>query len=338
MAKPQKPYVSVLANVLRGGLMGGADIIPGVSGGTVALILGIYGRLVAAISHFDVALLGLLRRRQWRAAVDHVDLVFLVSLGSGIALGIGGLATLMNHLLTDHLQPTLAVFFGLILASSALVARTIGRWRLAHFVWAAAGGAFAYWLVAQPFMKGYEGYPYLFLCGNVAICAMILPGISGAFVLLILGKYHYVTAVLRDLVHGQVSVEAVLTVVVFTSGCVVGLLAFSKFLRWLLARWPAPTMAVLCGFMLGSLRRIWPFKDVPPGESIDLGHSQIPNAWPDRLDGDIWLAIGLGIVAAAMVFALDALARRHGGHNASGALGHHETGRQEPPEDAERRP
>lgn len=305
MNDAKRPPSSDLGNVVRGLLMGGADIIPGVSGGTVALILGIYERLVTAISHCDRTLLGHLRRRQWGHAAAHVDLRFLVALGAGIATGIAGLATLMSHLLEHHLEPTLAVFFGLILGSSAVVARRVERWNFTSTLLMCCGAGTAYWLVAQPFMAGRDGYPYLLLCGMVAICAMILPGISGAFILLILGKYDYVTGVLRGLVHGQVTPENVLALVVFASGCVIGLLSFSKFLRWLLAHYHCPTMAVLAGFMLGSLRRIWPFKAVPPGEIIDLKHQQLRNVWPDRLDGDVVLAMALALTAITLVLMLN---------------------------------
>jgi len=293
--------------------MGGADIVPGVSGGTVALIVGIYERLVTAISRFDLTFLGHLRRREWAAAASHVDLRFLAALGLGIGSGVVGLASLMNYLLSERPQPTLAAFFGLILASSFVVARSLERWNLAGLLLALAGGAFAYWLVVQPFMAGTHTSAYLFLCGTVAICAMILPGISGAFILLILGEYEYVTGVIRSLKSGQITPENVLALAVFGTGCAVGLLAFSKFLRWLLARYHAPTMALLCGFMIGSLRRIWPFKAESPGaaDAVDLKHQQLTNAWPEAFDAQVALALGMAVAAALFVLALDFLARRY---------------------------
>lgn len=308
------PQTADLVNVSRGFLMGAADIVPGVSGGTMALILGIYERLVTAISHVDRTFLGHIKKRQWRAAAEHIDIRFLITLGLGIAIGIAGLATLMNWLLEVHIEPTLAAFFGLILASSLIVARTIDRWSVPRFLFLLVGAAFAYWLVAQPFMKGAEGYLYLFLCGMIAICAMILPGISGAFILLILGKYYYVTGIIKSVVHGEVTLEHLTVIVVFSSGCVIGILAFSKFLRWLLARYHAPTMAVLCGFMLGSLRRIWPFKQVPTeltdGLDLKLKHTQLHNIWPESFGGPFWLAVGLAIAAFLFVVLLDYAGRR----------------------------
>ncbi len=180
-----------LIHVGEGFLMGGADIIPGVSGGTVALILGIYERLVGAISHVDLTFLGHLRRREWLAAARHIDLLFLVLLGSGIASGIVLLASLMHWLLENELQHTFAAFFGMILASSYIVFRMIDLrgvriWR----IWRAAivGTMGAYWLVGLPFLENPPISPfYIFACGTIAICAMILPGISGSFILLLLG-------------------------------------------------------------------------------------------------------------------------------------------------------
>jgi len=290
--------------------MGGADIIPGVSGGTMALILGIYERLVTAISHVDTELVDLVRRRHWLDAAAHVDLRFLVTLGTGILLGIASLATLMTYLIDHHPQPTLAVFFGLIVASSLLVARMVEHWNAFNVALAVIGVIFAYWLVGQPISEGVDGYGYLFLCGIVAICAMILPGISGAFILLIMGKYFDVTGIITELVHGNVTGEHVLTLAVFACGCVVGLLSFSKVLRWLLSRHHAATMAVLGGFMVGSLRRLWPFKDLPPDQAvIDFKHQQYANVLPTRLDGTFWLVVALIVAAIVFVLLLDRFSR-----------------------------
>ena len=281
--------------------MGGADIIPGVSGGTVALILGIYERLIAAISHFDLQLFRLLGSRRWRAAAVHVDLRFLAALGVGILTGIVSLASLMNRLLKDDAtRPlTLAAFFGLILASAVLVAKMIKAKRNTDVpvlvILAAAGTIFAYWLTGQtPAAVDEPSLLYVFLCGTVAICAMILPGISGAFILVILGMYLYITGLLRDIKNFDAGWNDLLSVAVFCAGCALGLIVFSKFLRWLLARHEPQTMALLCGFMLGSLRKIWPFK----------------NAWPDA-DDRVLLIAGIALAAAVFVFVLDRITRGH---------------------------
>ncbi|GAB4136008.1 MAG: hypothetical protein Tsb009_02850 [Planctomycetaceae bacterium] len=392
--------------VARGFLMGGADIIPGVSGGTVALILGIYNRLVRAISHFDLTLLDHLRKGEWSKAMAHVDFRFLFTLGIGIASGILGLASLMHHLLEDQeyitihsvhsaekmvrlnvgtahgglpvgtecqvyrknpqsdqfeivarlsiesyedseqttgmrtavAKPvgdssldsiqvtdivshpstrrplTLAAFFGMILASGFLVARMIERWSPSRWIAVIAGAVASYWLVGQFPVAPMEGNLYLFLCGMLAICAMILPGISGAYILLILGVYADVTGLLRDVLHRQATQETGISILVFATGCGIGLISFSKLLNRLLGRHEQATMAVLCGIMLGSLRKIWPFKrDLTP-DAISFSEKLFVNSWPDSLDGHVLLTFALMIVSAGLVLFLDFLTAGHEHH------------------------
>ena len=302
----KEPGVSLrreLLNVPRGFLMGVADIIPGVSGGTVALILGIYERLVTAISRFDGEFAHDVRRGNWRAAAQHIDLAFLVTLGCGIALGILSLANVMHYLLEHQLRYTYAVFFGLILGSSLLVARLIRLWTPLTILALLGGIWFAWWVVGLPGLKNPpDGNLYIFFCGVIAICAMILPGISGSFILLILGKYKYVTGIIKDATRGIVSGEGLLTLAVFAAGCVLGLLGFSKLLRWLLSRHYSLTMGALCGFMLGSLRKIWPFKG---GEEEIAG---LRNVWPDVADRGAWIALGLMVAAFVLIFVLERVA------------------------------
>ena len=301
-----------LAHAARGFLMGGADIIPGVSGGTVALILGIYNRLVTAISHVDLTFLDHLRQRQFAAAARHIDLRFLVALGCGILLGVAGLANAMHYLLGDHTRRmlTIAVFFGLILASTILVGRMIKQWSPVTVLGLVAGAVVAYWLVGQQFLQSPPaGNGYVFLCGMIAICAMILPGISGAFILLVLGKYEDMIGILRKLLHGDIHATEAVTIAVFLSGCILGLLGFSKLLRWLLARFEVAMMAVLCGFMAGSLRKIWPFKVDRSPDITDFKLKHFENVWPEQFDSQTLLAIGIVVVAAGFVFLLDWMSR-----------------------------
>ena len=303
----------------RGLMMGGADIVPGVSGGTVALILGIYERLVTALSHFDMVFLQWIAARQWRRAAQHIDLRFLVALGSGIVIGVGGLAKLMNYLLLEHPIPTWSLFFGLILASAVLVARMIQPRTAATPVLLAAGAVFAYWLVGQTPRDASASYVYLFCTGVVAICAMILPGISGAYILLIMGQYEHITGKIGQFVDGlravargnlsqaasHITADTVLTLVIFAVGCGVGLLGFSKLLRWLLARHEAATMALLAGFMFGSLRKIWPFKKDLTPEVEELKHKVFVNTLPEQFDQQVLLALGLAVAAAVLVFGVE---------------------------------
>ena len=291
--------------------MGAADIIPGVSGGTVALIVGVYERLVTAISRFDRTFVGHLHAKDVKAACGHVDARFLVSLGCGIALSLICLSSLMNYLLLNHLQLTFAVFSGLILASSLLVARMVQNWSLTTVLLLVAGALFAWWLVGLPFVKSPPSGPaWTFFCGTVGICAMILPGISGAFILLILGEYAEITGALSGVVRGAITVDNVTTIAVFSVGCAVGLISFSKFLRWLLRRYHAQTMAVLCGFMVGSVRKLWPFRidNTPLEDKFKLKEFDL--VFPNTFDAGFWSTIGLFAAALVAVFVLDQIARR----------------------------
>ena len=292
-------------------MMGAADIVPGVSGGTVALVLGIYNRLISAISRFDQQALGMLAAKRWAAAAEYIDLRFILALGCGIATGIGGLSFLMKKLLDDHLQPTYAVFFGLILGSGVLVARGVARWNPASIAALVSGVSVAWFVVGLDALQTPpDTLWYLFFCGTIGICAMILPGLSGAFILLILGRYSHVTGLIRSILKGDWSVQAFLEVSVFCCGCLFGLLAFSRVLRWLLAHHATVTMATLCGLMLGSLRKLWPFKNelTPPGTEFKL--KQFENIAPDFSCSSTITSIGLTVIAMVAVLSLEAISRK----------------------------
>ena len=305
-------YSADLLQVVRGFLMGGADIIPGVSGGTVALILGIYERLVRAISRVDRTLFGLIRHGEWKQAIHYLDLRFLVTLGIGIGLGIISLAGLMHYLLLEQRTFTLAAFYGLIAASSWLVALMVDRWRFLEWFFLIAGGAFAFWLVGLPLLHTPpDNSGYLFFCGAVAICAMILPGISGAFILLLLGKYVEITGLIKGVLHGEVSTSILMTIGIFALGCLTGLLTFSKLLKWLLTHYSSVTMATLCGFMIGSLRKLFPFqKDLTP-EITELKHKIYinQNFAEINVQTELIPAIFIAILAAAFVIMLSWLSK-----------------------------
>lgn len=330
VAQPKSKFPSKqdLLQAGRGLLMGGADIIPGVSGGTVALILGIYQRLITAISHVDIRLFKLLASRKWGEAAAHLDLRFVIPLGIGILTGVISLASLMHYLLDHHLQLTMSLFFGLILASSFLVAQMVKRWNVSNIVGFLISLMGIYWLVGEHSVRPPEGNLYVFLCGMVAICAMILPGISGALILVLLGKYHDITGLLKSipkqLLQGSIDWSELLTVLVFVTGCAVGLILFSKLLRWLLHNYHALIMAMLCGLMVGSLRRIWPFKiDVTPyldgqtPEMVPFKHRIYENIWPTDFGSTFWTSIALIIGAAFLVWGLDKLSQKYALHDTS---------------------
>lgn len=290
--------------------MGAADIVPGVSGGTVALILGIYERLVFAISQCNTTFVKLLLARQWKAAADHIDLRFVSALGCGIACGIGGLASLMNYLLTQQMSLTFAAFTGMILGSSVLVAKRVTHWNELHIGMLLLGIIVALRLVTlEALQNPPETAWYMFLCGMIGITAMILPGISGAFILLLLSRYHYITESIKGILHGEINATVLLSLSVFSVGCLTGLLSFSRVLRCLLSRHHNSTMAVLCGFMIGSLYRLWPFqREVGFAEKFKL--KVFEHYMPEALSGHTLTALILIAVGFGVVLALDAIANR----------------------------
>ncbi|MGI9326639.1 MAG: DUF368 domain-containing protein [Pseudomonadales bacterium] len=293
----------------RGFLMGGADIIPGVSGGTVALILGIYERLVGAISHVDGHLIALAIQRQWRAAAEYLDFRFLLTLGIGILTGIACLARLMHYLLLEQRMYTLAVFFGLILASSYVVMRLVQpqnrAQRVGCYLLAAVAAIFAYWLVGLEQVGFHDHLGSFFLCGAIAICAMILPGISGSYILWLLGAYVAVTGIIKDVLKFDCTQREFISLLTFAAGCACGLIGFSKLLKWLLARAHMPIMAILGGFMIGSLRLMWPFQvDLTP-ETTELKAKRYAQLMPESWDHDVTTCLLFALGAMALVLILE---------------------------------
>ena len=295
--------------VVRGFCMGAADTVPGVSGGTVALILGHYERLILAISSLDRHFVKLVLQRNVKQAFLHADLGFLILIGVGVVAGIISLAGLMHTLLDDHLPATFAVFFGMILASAWIVRRMIGRWGTAQWAGLVGGGVAAVGISLASQMPGSDSLVYLFVSAMIAICAMILPGISGAFILLLLGVYHPITGTLKETVKGSVTGENLVQIAVFCSGCLCGLLAFSRVLRWLLKHHHDTTMAALCGLMVGSVYKLWPFQ-TPTPETADLEFKlrEFQHLTPQNWPGNSRLLIGLAIASTLCVLVIDKLA------------------------------
>ncbi len=287
-------HISDLVHTGRGFLMGTADVIPGVSGGTLALILGIYERLVTAVSHFDRRLLKHVQKREWKAALLHIDVPLLVPLGAGVVLAGLTVSSLMHYLLENHTSYTHAGLFGLILASSYLVVKMIRDWKATTLLVLAFGGVFAFFLAASDAVNSPpDSLLYVFFCGAIAISAMILPGISGSLILVALGRYEFVLGHVRLFVSNakqlQFDPENILVLTVFCSACLIGLLTFAKLLKRLLANHWNTTIALLCGFMVGSLRRLWPFED----------------GLPQSFDVSFWTCVGLCVATAVFVLVLD---------------------------------
>lgn len=243
-----------LSLLLKGMAMGAANVIPGVSGGTIALITGIFERLINAIKRFNGTAVRLFFTGQWRAFAAHIDLTFLLLVFAGIGLAILSLAKLLDYLFVHYPTLVWAFFFGLVLASVYFVGKTVKKWHSASVLSLLVGALIAGSIsVLSPASENSETW-YLLICGVVAMCSMILPGLSGSFVLVLLGNYQLVMIQAVS----QFQLDILLPV---GAGAVVGLLAFSHLLSWLLKRFPDSTIALLTGFILGSLGVLWPWKN-----------------------------------------------------------------------------
>ena len=259
---------------VKGACMGAADVIPGVSGGTIAFITGIYDEFVGSIARIDAEAVRLLLHGRLREFWKHINGGFLLSLVLGIGVSVVSLAGLMQMLLSDYPIQTWAFFFGLIVASSIFILKGISGWRGLDGALLVFGIILGVVVCTLSPTKTPEALWFIFLSGAIAICAMVLPGISGSFILLILGKYQYIMECISSFVgnigalwgasgaSAQVFWESLGVLAVFLVGAVVGILGFSKFLHWLLARWNKETLIVLAGFIIGSLVKVWPWSNM----------------------------------------------------------------------------
>ena len=304
-AGPSERRHGDLGLFLRGMCMGAADVVPGVSGGTMAFILGIYETLVESIRRVG-------RPPFWQAllagrlaeALAIIEFRFLVALGTGIVAAVLSLARLLSWLLQNHPVLLWSFFFGLILASVLVVSRRIGRWSRTPVLALVGGALGAFWLVGLvPAETPTAGW-FVFLSGAVAITAMILPGISGSFILVLLGKYQYILE--------AVNARDASTLAWFLAGIAVGIVSFAQLLGWLFKRHHDLTVATLTGFMLGSLRKVWPWK-VDVLTRVNRHGEVVPavqdNVLPAGFGGEALAALGLALLGLGVVFALEALAR-----------------------------
>ncbi len=293
--------------------MGVADVIPGVSGGTIAFISGIYEELINTISCINIAALQTLFKKGIGPFWRQINGNFLVALLAGIVLSILTLATLITGLLKSEPIAVWSFFFGLVLASIPLVAKKVKTWNGLRIVAFVAGAIIAYLITELPPVSNPDAQWYIFISGMLAICAMILPGISGSFILLLMGSYLTVL--------GAISDRDINTLFIFAAGCIIGLLSFSHLLKWMFDRYHDITIALLSGFLLGSLNKIWPWKNVLETFTKHAGEVDeeiVPlveeNVWPrmyTELTGQpaqLGLAIALALAGIAIIFALDRLA------------------------------
>lgn len=292
---------------LKGIGMGAADVIPGVSGGTIAFMTGIYEELVGSINNINGTAVKLLFKGRFRDFWKHINGTFLISVIAGILISIMSLAKLMSYLLTYEPIPTWAFFFGLIVASSVFILRDIKGWKFRDAVMLVLGIILGVVVCTLSPTETPDALWFIFLSGAIAICAMILPGISGSFILLILGKYKFMLDTLNRILSGDGVLLDYAVVVIFILGALVGILAFSKFLHWLLARYHRSTLLVLAGFIIGSLVKVWPWSDMAVVREAQLLRTGVPVI---EVDLQIPAAVIFCIVGAALVTVLEIVAHR----------------------------
>ena len=264
MSRKAKDYFMLY---VKGVSMGGADVIPGVSGGTIAFITGIYDELINSIKSIDWSVVKLLFQFRIADAWKAVNGNFLICILGGMATSLLSLSKLMTYLLDTYPIQIWSFFFGLILVSAPLIFHDIKQWKVGTILSGIAGIIIAYWITIVSPTETPTNLPFIFFCGALAICAMILPGISGAFILLLIGKYEYM---ITALINFDIPV-----ILVFISGCFLGLIGFSKVLGWVLEHYRYPALSLLAGFMIGSLNKVWPWKEVTDFR-IDHSGNQVP--------------------------------------------------------------
>jgi putative membrane protein len=288
--------------------MGTADVVPGVSGGTMAVAMGIYHRLLVAIASVNLHSLRALARFRLREAFSILHWRFLASLLAGIGMAVVVMIKIVKlpTLIETDPQPVYAVFFGLVSGSVVILARRVPEWSIMRGLAAAVAAVVGFLIVTLVPVSTPESMPFLFGCGMLAISAMLLPGISGSFVLLILGKYEYVLHALEGLMRFDLSQLKV--VLPFALGCVAGLASFSRLLSWLMRCWHDTVVAALTGLLIGTLWRIWPYQQLK--QEMVHGKLKVVEArayWPDALEVSVVLLVLGGLV---LVLGIEYLAMR----------------------------
>lgn len=303
----QRSFLQYFIVSLKGMAMGAADVVPGVSGGTIAFISGIYEELLSSISSINFGLLQTLKKEGFKAVWRKVNGNFLLALLIGIFISVASLARIISWLLQHKPILVWSFFFGLVLASIIYVGKQISKWNTITVIVLLFGALLAYYITTlQPLISENSSPLFMFLAGALAICAMILPGISGAFILVLLGAYK---PVLEAIHNRDFKIIAILV-----AGAIVGLLTFSKILKWLFSNFRNYTLAVLTGFIFGSLNKIWPWKRILEtklieGKTIVLEEESV---LPFAFEGEpqIVSAIVLAIIGFAVIIILEKLATK----------------------------
>lgn len=292
---------------LKGVAMGAADVVPGVSGGTIAFISGIYQELIESINNVNFAALKIWKKEGFKSFWNHINGTFFLFLFAGIIISIAYLAKIVTYFLEVHPVLIWSFFFGLIIASVWLIGKTIKKWTLGAVLMLLIGTLIAFYISSIESVATVDAKWYIFLSGAIAICAMILPGISGSFILVLMGSYHLVLEAVKS--------RDLAVIALFAVGCLVGLLTFARLLKYLFHHFKEITIALLTGFMIGSLYKVWPWK-IKVGVEPLVIHSNGKEDWmmsnvlPTNFDGDalLWPAIGCAIGGMLLILILERFA------------------------------
>jgi len=292
-----------ISTVLKGAAMGTANVIPGVSGGTIALITGIFERLINAIKSFDLKALKLLTAGQFKAFASHIDLSFLFSLFLGIGAAIISLAKLFEFLFEHYPIYIWAYFFGLVIASIYFIGKTVEQWSISTIISLLIGTISAVTISVLSPASENSSFIYLIICGVVAICSMILPGLSGSFVLILMGNYQLVMIKAVS----ELNLKILFPVAI---GAGVGLVAFSHILSWLLKKFHNQTIAMLTGFIAGSLGILWPWKEAITEQFGEKVKTVDFNYYTPQMNGEFYFAIFFIILGMVSIAATEIIANR----------------------------
>jgi len=303
MKRSFKEYIVIS---LKGMAMGAADVVPGVSGGTIAFISGIYEELLNSISSFNFSLINVFKNEGFKSVWIKVNGNFLVSLFVGILISVLSLAKLIESMLENHPIVIWSFFFGLVLASIIYIGKQITKWTKGSVLCSILGAILAFYITTLNPMVSVNSSPwFLFFAGMIAICAMILPGISGSFILVLLGAYKPVLNALNT--------KDFVSIIIFLVGAVLGLLSFSKILKWLFSTYKNYTLATLTGFIIGSLNKIWPWKETISWRTNSKG-MEVPfntaSVSPFSFEGDnqLLISIFLMLIGFGLIILLEKLA------------------------------
>ena len=303
----QRRLLDYLIISLKGLAMGAADAVPGVSGGTIAFISGIYEELINTISGVNLSLISTLRKQGFKAFWKQLNGNFISALLIGIIISFVSFMKLAKYLIEYHPILIWSFFFGLIVASIYFVGKQITNWNIATVLMIIIGTAIAYYVTTIPASDVNDSPYFLFFAGALAICAMILPGISGSFILVILGAYKTLSDAIDVLDFKKLAL--------FVGGAIIGLLSFSHVLKWLFKTYHNLTLAILTGFILGSLNKVWPWKEVlswrtnSKGEQVPLLEKSIS---PSSFDGEpqVLFAVGLMLIGFLTIILLERIGKK----------------------------